>query len=69
MQTVAVCLKNNRYLLCCKKRATETPFIAISSPQKSMGGIVIDIWGKSNFFGSFVSQKGAKNVIFVQGGL
>ena len=34
-----------------------------------MGGIVIDIWEKSNFFGSFESQKGAKNVIFVQGGL
>ena len=35
----------------------------------SMGGIVIDIWEKSNFFGSFGSQKGAKNAIFVQGGL
>ena len=34
-----------------------------------MGGIVIDIWEKSNFFGAFGSQKGAKNVIFVQGGL
>ena len=34
-------------------------------PQKSMGGI----WEKSNFFGSFGSQKGAKNAIFVQGGL
>ena len=33
-----------------------------------MGGIVIDIWEKSNFFGSFGSQKGAKNAIFVQGG-
>jgi len=28
-----------------------------------MGGIVIDIWEESNFFGSFLSQKGAKNVI------
>ena len=37
-------------------------------PQKSMGDIVIDIWEKSNFFGSFWSQKGAKNAIFVQGG-
>ena len=26
-----------------------------------MGGIVIDIWEKSNFFGPFGSQKGAKN--------
>ena len=35
-----------------------------------MGGIVIDIWDKMNFFGSFGSQKGAKNAfIFVQGGL
>jgi len=51
------------------KNAIETPFFAISSPQKSMGGIVIDIWEKSNFFGSFGSQKGAKNAIFVQGGL
>ena len=33
-----------------------------------MGGIVIDIWYKSNFFGSFGSQKGAKNAIFNQGG-
>ena len=32
-----------------------------------MGGIVIDIWEKSNFFWSFGSQKGA-NAIFVQGG-
>ena len=51
------------------KNALETPLFAISSPQKSMGGIVIDIWEKSNFFRSFGSQKGAKNVIFVQGGL
>ena len=34
-----------------------------------MGGIVIDIWEKSNFFGSFGSQKGAKNAIFVMVGL
>ena len=33
-----------------------------------MGGIIIDIWEKSNFWGAFGSQKGAKNVIFVQGG-
>ena len=33
-----------------------------------MGGIVIDIWEKSNFLGSFGSQKGAKNAIFVWGG-
>ena len=33
-----------------------------------MGGIVIDIWEKSNLFRSFGSQKGAKNGIFVQGG-
>ena len=31
-----------------------------------MGGIVIDFWEKSNFFGSIGSQKGAKNTIFVQ---
>ena len=28
---------------------------------KEYRGIVIDIWGKSYFFGSFRSQKGAKN--------
>ena len=33
-----------------------------------MGGIVIGIWEKSNFFGPFGSQKGAKNAIFVWGG-
>ena len=33
-----------------------------------MGGIVIDIGEKSNFFGSIGSQKGAKNAIFLQGG-
>ena len=38
-------------------------------PQKSMGGIVIDIWEKSNFFGSIGSQKCTKNAIFPQGGL
>ena len=32
-----------------------------------MGGIDIDIWEKSNFFGSFGSQKSAKNMIFVWG--
>ena len=36
--------------------------------RKSMGGIVIDIWEKSNFWGAFGSQKGAKNTIFAQGG-
>ena len=51
------------------KNAIETQFKAILRPQKSMGGIVIDIWEKSNFFGSFGSQKGAKNTTFVQGGL
>ena len=51
------------------KNAIETPYFAISSPQKSMEDIVIDILEKSNFFGSFGSQKGAKNTIFVQGGL
>ena len=34
-----------------------------------MGGIVIGIWEKSNFFGAFGSQKGAKNAIFVMVGL
>ena len=38
-------------------------------PRKSLGGIVIDIWEKSNFSRAFGSQKGAKNAIFVQGGL
>ena len=33
-----------------------------------MGGIVIDIWEKSNFFSPFGSQKGVKNAIFVRGG-
>ena len=33
-----------------------------------MGCIVIDIREKSNFFGSFGSQNGAKNANFVQGG-
>ena len=30
-----------------------------------MGGIVIDIWKKSKFFGSIGSQIGAKNKIFL----
>ena len=34
-----------------------------------MGGIVIDIWEKSNFFGSIGSQKCTKNAKFPQGGL
>ena len=34
-----------------------------------MGGFVIDIWEKSNFFGSIGSQKEAKNAIFVRGPL
>ena len=34
-----------------------------------MGGIAIDIWEKSNFFGSIGAQEGAKKAIFVQGGL
>ena len=29
-----------------------------------MGGIVIDIWEKSNFLGAFGSKKDAKNTIF-----
>ena len=33
-----------------------------------MGGIVIDIWEKSNFFGSFGSQKGAQKRNFCSGG-
>ena len=33
-----------------------------------MGGIVIDIWEKSNFFGSFGSQKVAKKRDFCSGG-
>ena len=33
-----------------------------------MGGIVIDIWEKSNFFGSIGSLKCTKNAIFLQGG-
>ena len=32
-----------------------------------MRGIVIDIWEKSNFWGSFGSQKGAKNFVQVYG--
>ena len=42
--------------------------LAILSLQMSMGGIVIDIWEKSNIFGSIGSQKDAKNAIFLQGG-
>ena len=34
-----------------------------------MGGIVIAIWEKSNFFGSIGSQKCTQNTIFSQGGL
>ena len=49
------------------KNAIETYFQAILRPQKSMGGIVIDIWEKSNFFGPFGSLKGAKNAVFIQG--
>ena len=33
-----------------------------------MGGIAIDIWEKSNLFGSIGSQKGANNTTFLQGG-
>ena len=33
-----------------------------------MGGIVIAIWEKSNFFGSIGSLKFTKNAIFLQGG-
>ena len=51
------------------KKAIETLFLAILRPRKSMGAIVIDICDKSNFFESFGLQKGAKNTIFVQGGL
>ena len=32
-------------------------------------GIVIDIWEKSIFWGSVGSQKDAKNLIFLQGGI
>ena len=62
-------LQQFRFYIRNLKVCYRNPFFAISSPQKSMGGIVIDIWEKSNFFGSFGSQKGAKNAIFVQGGL
>ena len=51
------------------KNAIEIHFYAILRLHKSMRGIVIDIWEKSNFLGSFGSHKGAKNTIFVQGGL
>ena len=34
-----------------------------------MGGIDIDIWEKSIFFGSIGSQKCTKTAIFSQGGL
>ena len=50
------------------KNAIETPFLAVSSPQKGMRGIPIGFWEKSNFFGSIGSLKGAKIAIFVQGG-
>ena len=50
------------------KNAIETRFQAILRPQKSMGGIVIAIWEKSNFFGSIGSLKCTKNAIFLQGG-
>ena len=50
------------------KNAIETLFYAILSLRKSMGGIAIDIWEKSIFWGSIESQKGAKNAIFLQGG-
>ena len=36
-------------------------------PRKSMGGIVIGIWEKSNFFGPFGSLNGAKNAVFYSG--
>ena len=50
------------------KNAIETCFLAILIPQKSMGGMVIAIWEKSNFFGSIGSLKCTKNAIFLQGG-
>ena len=50
-------------------------FLTISYPNESdicfyinLGGNVIDIWEKSNFFGSIGSQKGAKNAFFRSGG-
>ena len=50
------------------KNAIETFFLVYLGPQKSMGGIVIDILEKSNFFGSIGSQKGAENLIFIRVG-
>ena len=38
-------------------------------PQKSTGGIVIDVWENSNCFGSIGTQKCTKNAIFPQRGL
>ena len=59
-----------------KKGADLTTFLVTqkrcrfdNEPQKSMGGFVIDIWEKSNFFGSIGSQKEVKNAIFLRGGL
>ena len=47
------------------KNSKETFFKIILRLRKSMGGIAIDIWEKSDFFGSIGSQKGAKNKIFL----
>jgi len=41
------------------KKAIETPFFAVLSPQKGMRGIPIGFWEKSNFFSSIGSLKGA----------
>ena len=50
------------------KNAIETPFLAVLSPQKGMGGIPIGLQEKSNFLGSIGPTKSAEIAIFVQGG-
>ena len=61
--------ETKKYHFCAdNKNAIETPFLAVLSPQKSMRGIPIGFWDKSNFFGSIGSLKGVKITIFVLGG-
>ena len=60
--------KKVKFWSCWQQKCYRNSFQAILSLRKSMGGIVKDIWEKSNFFGSIGSQKGAKNAIFLQGG-
>ena len=58
-------LQQFRFYIRNLKVCYRNPFFAISSPQKSMGGIVIDIMEKSIFLGHLDHKKVPKNATFV----